>query len=57
MKVRVFRVPDCDTQITRTKFGFCKLLPKIPEQNLGSGYFRSGFGFRVMSFLPSPSQE
>jgi hypothetical protein len=45
MKVRVFRVPDCDTQITRTKFGFCKLLPEIPEQNSGFGYFRFGFGY------------
>jgi hypothetical protein len=56
MKVRVirlFRVPDCDTRITRTKFGFCKLLPEIPEQNSGFGY--SGFEFRVTDFLPSPS--
>jgi hypothetical protein len=62
MKVRVFRVPDCDTRITRTKFGFCKLLPEIPEQNSGFGYFGfgfgfgySGFGFRVTGFLPSPT--
>jgi hypothetical protein len=63
MKVRViqvFRVPDCDTRITRNKFGFCKLLPEIPEQNSGFGYFGfgfgySGFGFRVTGFLPSPT--
>jgi hypothetical protein len=63
MKVRViqvFRVLDCDTRITRNKFGFCKLLPEIPEQNSGFGYFGfgfgySGFGFRVMGFLPSPT--
>jgi hypothetical protein len=62
MKVRVIRVPDCDTRITRNKFGFCKLLPEIPEQNSGFGYFGfgfgfgySGFGFRVTGFLPSPS--
>jgi hypothetical protein len=54
MKVRVIRVPDCDTQIIRNKFGFCKLLPEIPEQNSGFGYF--GFGFWVMIFLPSPIQ-
>jgi hypothetical protein len=64
MKVQVIRVPDCDTRITRNKFGFCKLLPEIPEQNLGFGYFGfgfrySGFGFRVTGFWPSPtpSQE
>jgi hypothetical protein len=51
--IRVFRVPDCDTRITRNNFGFCKLLPEIPEQNSGFGYF--GFGFRVTGFLPSPS--
>jgi hypothetical protein len=49
MKVLVFRVPDCDTQITRNKFGFYKLLPEIPEQNSGFGYF--GFGLRV--FCPA----
>jgi hypothetical protein len=46
MKVRViqvFRVPDCDTRITLTKFGFCKLTPEIPEQNWSFGYF----GLRV----------
>jgi hypothetical protein len=58
--IRVFRVPDRDTRITRTKFGFCKLLPEIPEQNSGFGYFKFGFGyfgfgFRVTGFLPSPS--
>jgi hypothetical protein len=47
--IRVFRVPDCDTRITRNKFGFCKLLPEIPEQNSGFGYF--GFGLRV--FCPA----
>jgi hypothetical protein len=45
MKIRVFRVPDCDT---RNKFGFCKLLPEILEQNSGFGYF--GFGFRYSGF-------
>jgi hypothetical protein len=60
--IRVFRVPDCDTRITRNKFGFCKLLPEIPEQNSGFGYFGfgfeySGFGFRVTGFLPSPSSN
>jgi hypothetical protein len=46
--IRVFRVPDCDTRITRNNFGFCKLLPEIPEQNSGFGYFRFGyFGLRV----------
>jgi hypothetical protein len=60
--IRVFRVPDCDTRITRTKFGFCKLLPEISEQNSGFGYFGfgfgySGFGLRVTGFLPSPSLE
>jgi hypothetical protein len=53
MKVRVIRVPDCDTRITQNKFGFCKLLPEIFEQNSGFGYF--GFGFRVTGFLPSPT--
>jgi hypothetical protein len=58
--IRVFRVPDCDTRIKRTKFGFCKLLPEIPEQNsgfgyFGFGYFGFGFGFRVTGFLPGPS--
>jgi hypothetical protein len=50
--IRVFRIPDCDTRITRTKFGFYKLLPEIPKQNLGSGILgsdsnitSSGFGF------------
>jgi hypothetical protein len=50
-------VPDCDTRITRNKFGFYKLLPEIPEQNSGFGYFGfeySEFGFRVTGFLPSP---
>jgi hypothetical protein len=51
--IRVFRVPDCDTRITRNKFGFCKLLPEIPEQSSGFGYFE--FGFRVTSFLPNPN--
>jgi hypothetical protein len=55
--IRVFRVPDCDT---RNNFGFCMLLPEIPEQNSGFGYFGfgfgySGFGFRVTGFLPSPT--
>jgi hypothetical protein len=45
--IRVFRVPDCDTRITQNKFGFCKLLPEIPEQNSGIEYF--GYGFRVFS--------
>jgi hypothetical protein len=59
MKVRViqvFRVPDCDTRINQNKFGFCKLLPEIPELNLdfGFGFGYSGFGFRVTGFLPSP---
>jgi hypothetical protein len=57
MKVRVIRVPDYDTRITRNKFGFCKLLPKILEQNSGFGYFRfgfSGFGFRVTGFFAQP---
>jgi hypothetical protein len=36
------------------------VLPEIPEQNSGFGYFGFGFGysefgFRVMGFLPSPS--
>jgi hypothetical protein len=62
MKVRVIRVPDYDTRITKNKFGFCKLLPKIPKQNSGFGYFGfrfrySEFGFRVMGFLPSPRAE
>jgi hypothetical protein len=52
-------IPDCDTRITRTKFGFSKFLPEIPEQKSGFGYFGfgfgySGFGFRVTGFLPSP---
>jgi hypothetical protein len=58
--IRVFRVPDCDTRITRNNFGFCKLLPEIPEQNSGFGYFGfgySGFGFRVTGFLPSPVRK
>jgi hypothetical protein len=46
-------------RITRNKFGFCKLLPEIPEQNLGFGYFGfrfgySGFGLQV--FLRNPSE-
>jgi hypothetical protein len=50
------------TRITRNKFGFCKLLPEIPERNSGFGYFGfgfgySGFGFRVTGFLPSPSDS
>jgi hypothetical protein len=63
MKVRVFRVfrvPNFDTRITRNKFGFCKLLPEIPEQNSGFGYFGfgfSGFGFRVTGFSPSPKMD
>jgi hypothetical protein len=57
--IRVFRVPDCDTRITRNKFRFCKLLPEIPDQNSGFGYFRFGyfgFGFRITGFLPSPTR-
>jgi hypothetical protein len=42
--IRVFRVSDCDTRITRNKFGFCKLLPEIPEQNSGLGISGSGLG-------------
>jgi hypothetical protein len=34
--IRIFRVPDCDTRIIQNKFGFCKLLPEILEQNSGS---------------------
>jgi hypothetical protein len=54
--IQVFRVPDCDTRIIRNKFGFYKLLPKIPEQNSSFGYFGfefgcSGFEFRV--FCPA----
>jgi hypothetical protein len=48
MEVRVFRVPDCDTRITQNKFGFCKLLPEISEQNSGFGYF--GFGIPGSSY-------
>jgi hypothetical protein len=38
------------------------LLPEIPEQNSGFGYFGfgfgySGFGFRVTGFLPGPSRR
>jgi non-canonical poly(A) RNA polymerase PAPD5/7 len=33
MKVRLIWVPDYDTRITRNNFGFCKLLPEIPERN------------------------
>jgi hypothetical protein len=44
--IRVFRVPDYDTRITRNKFGFCKLLPEILKPNSGFGYF----GLRV--FFP-----
>jgi hypothetical protein len=59
MKVQVFwvfRVPNCDTRITRNKFGFCKLLPEIPEQNSGFGYFGFGFsGFRLRVFRPALS--
>jgi hypothetical protein len=65
MKVRVFRVPDCDTRITRNKFGFCKLLPEIPNKIRVSGISgsvlgilgsildisSSGYGF----FLASPT--
>jgi hypothetical protein len=58
MKVRVIRVPDCDTWITRNKFGFYKLLPEIPEQNsgfgFGFGFGYSGFEFRVTDFLAQP---
>jgi hypothetical protein len=54
MKVRVFRVPDYDTQITRNKFGFYKLLPEIPEQNLDFGFRYSGFEFRVTVFFAQP---
>jgi hypothetical protein len=46
MKVRViwvFRMPE----LPKNKFGFCKLLPEIPEQNLGFGYF--GFGLRFFA--------
>jgi hypothetical protein len=60
MKVRVFWVSDYDTRITRNKFGFCKLLPGISEQNSGFGYFGFryfGFGFRVTGFLPSSIRE
>jgi hypothetical protein len=37
------------------------LLPEIPEQNSGFGYFGfgfgySGFGFRVTGFLPGPTR-
>jgi hypothetical protein len=49
--IRVFRVPDCDTRITRNKFGFCKLLPEIPEQNSGFGYFGFGFGYSESGLL------
>jgi hypothetical protein len=52
--IRVFRVPDCDNRITRNNFGFCKLLPEIPEQNSGFGYFGFGFGFRVTGFFAQP---
>jgi hypothetical protein len=58
--IRVFRVPDCGTRITRNNFGFCRLLPEIPEQNSDFGYFGFGysrFGFRVTGFLPSPSDD
>jgi hypothetical protein len=48
--IRVFRVPDCDTRITRNQFGFCKLLPEIPKQNSGFGYFGFGFGFGYSGF-------
>jgi hypothetical protein len=38
------------------------LLPEIPEQNSGFGYFGFGFGyfgfgFRVTGFLPSPTRD
>jgi hypothetical protein len=48
MKVWVIRVTDCDTRITRNKFGCCKLLPEIIEQNSGFGYF--GFRFDYSEF-------
>jgi hypothetical protein len=49
--IRVFRVPDCDT---RNKFGFCKLLPEIPEQNSGFVYFGFGYsGFGLWVFCPA----
>jgi hypothetical protein len=52
--IRVFRVPDYNTRITRNKFGFCKLLPEIPEQNSGFGYFGFGYsGFGLWVFCPT----
>jgi hypothetical protein len=36
---------------TRNKFGFCKLLREIPEQNSGT----PGSGFRLRVFLSSPN--
>jgi hypothetical protein len=53
--IRVFRVPDYDTRITRNKFGFCKLLPEILEPNSGSGISGSGIpgsGFELQVFWP-----
>jgi hypothetical protein len=52
MKVRVFRVTDYGTRITRNNFGFCKLLAKILKPNSGFGYF--GFGFWVTGFFAHP---
>jgi hypothetical protein len=43
--VRVIRVPEVYTRITRNKFRFLKVVPKIRI-----GYF--GFGFRVREFVP-----
>jgi hypothetical protein len=60
MKIRVFRIPDCDIRIIQNKFEFYKLLSEIPEQNSGFGYFEFGFfrfGFRITGFLPSPTRK
>jgi hypothetical protein len=58
MKVRVIRVPDCDTRITRNNSGFASCYPKFPNKirvsgipGSGSGIPGSGFGLRV--FCPA----
>jgi hypothetical protein len=56
--IRVVQVHDYDTRITQNKFGFCKLLPEIPERNSGFGYFGfvfGYFGFGLLVFCPAIS--
>jgi hypothetical protein len=55
--IRVVRIPDCDTRITRNKFGVLQVATRNSRTKFGFWVFRvqvQVFRLRVTGFLPRP---